>query len=238
MALFVMADPHLSFASGKPMDVFGTRWSDHPQKIADNWKKIVTPADTVVIPGDISWGMSLSEAEEDLRFLHLLPGRKILSKGNHDYWWQTTAKLKQFFEEKGFSTLEILYNNAFSADGFRICGSRGWYSENASPGGADYRKIVLREAGRLRRSLAYPVENGGETLAFLHFPPVFGDFVCRELVDALHEGGVKRCFYGHMHGQYGIPRTFDFEGILFTIVSADYLSFVPYRIFPAENRLS
>lgn len=235
MALFVMADTHLSFATGKPMDIFGSRWTDHPKKIAENWKKLVSPEDTVVIPGDISWGMSLAEAEEDLRFLHLLPGRKILSKGNHDYWWQTSAKLRTFFAEKGFTSLEILYNNALSADGFRICGTRGWYSEAASPGSADYRKIVLREAGRLRRSLSCREAEGEETLAFLHFPPVFGNFVCRELVDALHEGGVRRCFYGHMHGQYGLPRHTEFEGIRFTLVSADYLSFTPYLIRQGEE---
>ena len=240
MALFVLADTHLSFGVKKPMDIFGSRWNDHPERIAENWKKLVAPEDTVVIPGDISWGMSLKEAEEDLRFLHELPGRKILSKGNHDYWWQTTAKLKNFFAEKGFTSLEILYNNALSAEGFKICGTRGWYSENAAPGSVDYQKIVLREAGRLQRSLQDPTaedpsNEGGEKLVFLHFPPVFGDFVCRELVDVLHAEGVNRCYYGHMHGQYNIPRHIYFEEICFTIVAADHLSFVPYLITPEKD---
>lgn len=173
MALFVMADTHLSFATGKPMDIFGSRWTDHPKKIAENWKKLVSPEDTVVIPGDISWGMSLAEAEEDLRFLHLLPGRKILSKGNHDYWWQTSAKLRTFFAEKGFTSLEILYNNALSADGFRICGTRGWYSEAASPGSADYRKIVSPGGGQTSQESFLPGGGGGGNACFPAFSAGF-----------------------------------------------------------------
>ena len=233
MALFALADTHLSLASGKPMDVFGQRWHDHTERIAYFWNKTVGRDDAVVIPGDVSWGMTLGEAEADLAFLDALPGRKILGKGNHDYWWSTASKINKFFSAKGFSTLSLLYNNAYAADGFAVCGSRGWYSDAASPPGTDRKKIVLREAGRLRRSLEAGKALGEkELLAFLHFPPVFGDFVCGELIAVLKEYGVKRCFYGHMHGQYNIPRSFTYDGVEFIIVASDHLQFDPLPILP------
>ncbi len=239
MSLFVLADTHLSLGAGeeKRMDVFGGRWEGYTARLEAAWRQTVSPGDTVVLPGDISWAMTAAGAEEDLRFLHRLPGEKILVKGNHDFWWGTTASVKRFFAESGLSTLHILFNNAYRAEGYRLCGTRGWFTEGAAPGGADYAKIVRREVGRLRASLACEGEEIGaaggearETLAFLHFPPVYGDFVCRELIDALHEGGVRRCYYGHIHRRYDLPRTILFEGIAFTIVSSDYLSFCPMKI--------
>lgn len=232
MALFVLADTHLSWSTHKPMDIFGDRWKNHTEKLAENWCAVVGENDTVVIPGDISWGMTAEEALPDLRFLHDLPGKKIISKGNHDYWWQTTAKLNALFAANGLDSLSILHNNAYLAEGFRICGTRGWFTESAAPGGADYRKLVAREAGRLRLSLETHADFPGETLVFLHFPPVWmpGNYVCREILDVLHQNGIKRCFFGHMHGQYNLPGTVSFEEIDFTLVSADYLSFLPYKI--------
>lgn len=231
MALYVLSDTHLSLSTGKPMDIFGERWKDHTARLSHFWRETVSDSDTVVIPGDISWGMTLEEAVPDLRFLDTLPGKKILSKGNHDYWWATAAKIRATFEKENLTTLSLLFNNAYLVDDLGICGTRGWFSDAACPSGVDRPKIVAREAGRLTRSLEAGKALGAkELVAFLHFPPTLGEFVCRELLDVLHAYGVKRCYYGHMHGQYSIPKEFTFEGISFIISSADYLQFCPLKI--------
>ncbi|MBE6639001.1 MAG: serine/threonine protein phosphatase [Ruminococcaceae bacterium] len=232
MALYTLSDTHLSFQTAKPMDIFGSRWQNHADKIANNWNTLITPEDTVVIPGDITWAMTLDEATEDFRFLSSLPGKKIIGKGNHDYWWQTRKKVEDFFAQNQFNNIILLYGDAYRVEDKIICGTRGWYNDGISPRNCDYQKIVLREAGRLKRSLEAGKALGeGELIAFLHFPPVFGDFICREHLDILHSFEVKRVYYGHIHGVYNIPPRFAFEGIHFTLVSADYLNFVPLRVF-------
>ena len=156
MALYVMADLHLSLTSGKPMDVFGTRWTDHAEKIRKKWNAVVSPEDTVVIPGDISWAASETEAEADFRFISGLPGRKIFGKGNHDFWWTTSAKIRKFLDRTGNAESDILFNNAFLESGFVVTGTRGWYSEpgQMTEKDADFDLIVRRETGRLETSLA------------------------------------------------------------------------------------
>lgn len=231
MALYALSDTHLSHAVDKPMDIFGNRWKDHTERLKYFWEKKITDQDTVVLPGDISWGMTLEEALPDLLFLEKLPGRKIIGKGNHDYWWVTLAKIKKALEQHGASSIELLYNNAFAYEDYALCGSRGWFTENASPSGTDFQKIVSREAGRIERSLLAGKElDKKELLVFLHFPPVMNDFVCKEILEVLHRYDVRRCFYGHMHGQYNIPMTFSYEGIDFSIVAADHLQFDPLLI--------
>ena len=225
MALFALSDTHLSIKVNKPMDVFGFRWDRHQERIRDNWTEAVTVNDTVVIPGDISWGIDFDEAEYDLRFLNELPGKKIIMKGNHDYWWNTVSKMNKFFEGKNFDTISILNNNAIEAGGRIICGTRGWYPDDKSPADSDFEKIVKREAGRLKK---YGEDK--QPIVFTHFPIVFGDYICAPLMDVLHEYGVTDCFYGHIHGVYDIPPTFCFDNIRFTIVSADYLNFKPLLI--------
>lgn len=233
MALYVIADTHLSEQTEKPMDIFGCRWNNWTERLCQSWRAAVCENDTVVIPGDISWGMSLEEAGADLKFLDNLPGKKIIGKGNHDYWWATLRKNEDFFKKEGITTVKHLYNNSFLVEDKVICGCRGWYNdEKISPRNADYDKIVAREAGRLRRSLEsakiYPEDK--ERLVFFHFPPVFGTFVCGELVQILKDYGVKRCYYGHIHGKYDIEQTAEHEGIEFTLISADYLNFRPFAI--------
>lgn len=238
MSLFVLSDTHLSLSSGKPMEVFGPRWEGYVRRIEENWRAVVKKNDTVIVAGDVSWGMSLEEAEADLRFLDSLPGRKLLGRGNHDYWWTTKAKMDRFFGEKGFTTLGILFNNAYKIDRFIVSGTRGWYyDKKTAPEGADFQKIVAREAGRLSLSLAEArklrenAEKEGETgltdVAFFHFPPVFGDFVCRPLVDMLKEHGIKKVYYGHIHSAAFVLPSFEFEGMEFSITSADHLAFTP-----------
>lgn len=237
MALYSIADLHLSHTANKPMDKFGSRWTGHTEKIKTKWSRLVTDTDTVVIPGDISWAMELSEAADDLLFIDSLPGKKIISRGNHDYWWATVTKMKSFLGELGISSIDFLQNNAFFAEGAIIAGSRGWYIEprfqnTQSP--TDYKKIVERECVRLELSLDSAEKlrekhNDSPVLVYLHFPPVFGDFVCRPIVDVMKKHAVKNCFFGHIHGKYSVPQSTVYEGVKMTLISADFLDFIPYR---------
>ena len=232
MALFALSDTHLSSKVNKPMSIFGARWTDHQNKIAESWIQTVTNEDTVVIPGDISWGIDFEEAIDDLKFLDDLPGTKIIMKGNHDYWWNTVSKMTAFFDKESIRTVSILFNNAYEVGGYVICGTRGWYPDVKTPSDADYNKIVNREVGRLKMSIfeGKRFDSGKERIVFMHFPPVFGDYVCRELIDVLHANNIGSCFFGHIHGVYDIPPEFTYEDIRFRIVSADYLNFKPILI--------
>ena len=242
MALFAIADLHLSTAVEKPMDVFGSRWTGYTEKLEKNWRAVVSDDDTVVIPGDVSWAMRLDEAAPDLRFIDSLPGRKIIGKGNHDLWWSTVSKMEDLLGNEGITTVRFLHNNAYLADGRIIAGTRGWFPDQKSQstktaGDADFEKISKREAARLRQSLDAGValrEAEGlpdaEILVFFHFPPAFSDFESRELLDTMREYGVKRCFYGHIHNVYDVPRTDERDSLRLSIISADYLNFIPYLI--------
>ena len=159
MSLFAIADLHLSLGTDKPMDIFGG-WSDYVTKLETNWQNKVRPEDTVVTPGDISWGMNFEQSKKDFEFINKLNGRKIISKGNHDYWWNTKNKMDKFFAENGFDTINILHNNHYSYDGYGICGTRGWISDNGEP--AD-QKVLAREAGRLALSIESAQKAGGLT---------------------------------------------------------------------------
>ena len=233
MSLFALSDTHLSLYNDKPMDVFGNRWQDYANKLDKGWRSVITDKDTVVIAGDVSWGISLEEAKKDLLYIDSLPGQKIISKGNHDYWWSTAAKINAFFEENNITSIRTMHNNAFVIDDVTICGTRGWFSEGKNaPREADYNKIVAREAGRLELSLkeGLKISSSNEIIVFLHFPPVYNDYVCDEIIDVLHRYNIKKVCYGHIHGVYNLPSTFSFDGINFTITSADYLNFVPALI--------
>ena len=234
MSLFVLADTHLSITTNKPMDIFGARWSDHDKRIKREWEAVVTSADTVVIPGDISWGMNFEETREDFLFLDSLPGRKLISKGNHDYWWATKSKQDAFFAANSITTISQLYNNAYKVDGYMVCGSRGWYNDDHNaPKDSDYSKIVAREVGRMELSIkaADDIDPALEKLMFLHFPPVFGDYVCEEIVDCLVRHDIHRCYYGHIHGKYDCESVIRYRDVDFYLVSADYLDFKPMIIY-------
>ena len=215
MSIYSIADLHLSTSVAKPMDIFGYRWQGYTEKIKKRWCALVGEDDTVVVPGDISWAMSLGDALSDFRFIDDLPGKKILGKGNHDFWWTTVTRMRSYLSENGIGSIDFLYNNAFLVEDYVICGSRGWYVEERlqnTSDEVDYKKIVLREAARLEISLTEAArlsENGRfPILCYFHFPPVFNSFVCREIVDVLHAFGVKHCYFGHIHGNYTIPREY------------------------------
>ncbi len=238
MALLVLSDTHLSFADNKPMDVFGRRWQNYTERLKRNWNAVVNKEDTVVIAGDISWAMSHRGAEKDFLFLSELNGTKIILKGNHDYWWTSKKKMDALMTELGIDNIKFLHNNAYICEDFIIAGSRGWYvdeNNKNAPDGAEFDKIVARETIRLELSLkeAFKLkdENDREVIAFLHFPPIMGGFECVPIIELLKSCGIKRCYYGHIHGAYDIPSKFTHEGIDFYITSADFLEFTPLRIF-------
>ncbi len=228
MSLYVLSDTHLSLATDKSMTVF-RGWDDYVARLEKNWRALVTPADTVVIAGDVTWAMTLDEAAEDFRFLQSLPGQKLLFKGNHDYWWCTRRKMDGFFAEQGLDTLRVVHNDAVAVDGrFAVCGTRGWFYDDAEP---DNGKILRREAERLRTSLKAATDTGLEPIVFLHYPPLFDGRECTELTQVLREFPVRRCYYGHVHSA-GIRQAFQGEwgGIRFTLTSCDALSFCPLHI--------
>ena len=227
MALYAIGDTHLSLSSGKPMDVFGGSWTGYVDKLREGFMA-VSQGDTVVVCGDISWGMSLEEAREDLAFLDALPGgRKLLLKGNHDYWWTTAAKMKQFFGENGFSTLDILHNNCHLYGETALCGTRGWFYEEER--GEHSAKIFNRELIRLEASLRAAGER--EKLCFLHYPPLYQGYRCREILELLERYGVRLCCYGHLHGgSHRLAVTGRQGNVEYRLISADYLGFRPVKL--------
>ena len=228
MALYVIADLHLSLGADKPMDVF-PGWKDYVQRLERHWRETVSPEDTVVVAGDISWAMKLEEGERDFAFLPSLPGEKLLLKGNHDYWWSTRSKIDAFFQEKGFSSLHILHNCAYRVGDVAVCGTRGWLYNSES---AEDKKIVAREAGRLLASLADGEKQGGRPLVFLHYPPVYDKMECRELLDILEEKGISDCYFGHIHGQYAARKALVGErrGVRMHLISCDFVDFRPVLV--------
>ena len=241
MSLFVISDLHLSIGDGvnKPMEVFGARWTDYTAKLEKNWRAVVTDEDDVVIAGDISWALKLDEAIPDLKFIDSLPGTKYIGKGNHDFWWSTAKKMNSLFEEHGITTIKFLYNNAYRLDKCVICGSRGWFTDKGQQhvvGEVDYDKIVNREVTRLRLSLNEAVKLRGNDeipiIVFLHFPPVWREFVCPEIIALLKEYNIKECYFGHIHGTYYVPKSFEYDGIRMILTSADFLNFAAMPIFP------
>ena len=227
MALYAIGDFHLSLSGDKPMDVFGDIWKDHAEKIKNAFSTL-NADDVCVLCGDLSWAIGLEEAKEDFRFIDDLPGRKIILKGNHDYWWSTLSKMNTFFSANGFTSIRILNNNSFLYHDMAICGTRGWFFEEET-GSLHDRKMILREAGRLRRSL----ESAGdaEKLVFLHYPPLFQNYICRELTDLLEEFDVKLCCYGHIHAAACRAAFTGWQGgTEYKLVSADHLAFKPLKI--------
>lgn len=228
MALFVIADLHLSLGTDKPMDGF-KGWQDYVSRLEENWRNIVKPEDTVVIAGDISWAMKLEDSLADFTFINSLPGEKIIMKGNHDYWWSTRNKIDNFFAQNGLNTLHILHNGAYRVGDRAICGTRGWLYNSETE---EDKKIVNREVGRLVASLEEGKKLGGELTAFLHYPPVYDIMECREILDTLVEYGVKQCYFGHIHGQYAAKKALvgEYRGVHMHLISCDYVNFCPVLI--------
>lgn len=228
MALFAIADLHLSLGSDKPMDIF-EGWSDYVARLEKNWRGAVTENDTVVIAGDISWAMKLEEAAADFAFIHSLPGKKLILKGNHDYWWTTKSKIDAFLAANGFTSIRIVHNNAYKIGEVGVCGTRGWLYNAES---REDQKIVRREAGRLNASIDDALRQDAEPVVFLHYPPVYDGAECREILDILVSRGIKRCYFGHIHGSQAAKRAVmgEYRGIRLHLISCDYLGFLPVLV--------
>ncbi len=227
MALYAIGDLHLCLGAPKPMDVFGGAWEGYMDKLREGLS-CVQPEDTTVLLGDLSWALSLEEAKADFAWIDRIPGRKIILKGNHDYWWSTAAKFYSFCEGNGFQDQWILNNNHYEYEGYAICGTRGWFFEEERSGEHD-EKVFKRELIRLEASL----QSAGELpkLVFLHYPPRHKGYTCDEILALFEKYQVKRCFYGHLHGaSHGLAMEGLWDGVEYKLVSADKLNFRPYSI--------
>ncbi len=228
MSLFVLGDTHLSFGvPDKPMDIFNG-WENYQTLLEENWRRKVTAEDTVVLAGDISWGMNLEEAKADFAFLHALPGKKIILKGNHDYWWNSMKKMTAFFADHGFDSLQILHNNCYAYEGFGICGTRGWVNMPDEPSDT---KVLAREQQRLKVSLEAAVKQGLKPIVFLHYPPIYWSNCNEPMLELLKEFSVEHCYYGHLHGKSHSRATRGVEdGVHYHLISGDYLHFSPEKV--------
>jgi len=228
LALYAIGDLHLSHGIDKPMDVFGGKWVDYMDKLTQGFK-VLSEDDLCVMCGDISWGISLEESLEDFRYIENLPGKKILIKGNHDYWWTTVSKMKEFFEKNELKSIDILHNNSFNYDDVAICGTRGWLSDDKLTAQQNA-KITARELIRLRASLE-AAKDASKILCFLHYPPRLGNIICDDVISLLNEFGVKDCYYGHLHSEgHRLATRGVHDGINYEIISADYINFTPQRV--------
>ena len=227
MALYAIGDLHLSLGAEKPMDVLGGNWVGYMEKLQQGLS-VIKPEDTTILLGDLSWALDLSGARADFQWINQIPGRKIILKGNHDYWWSTAAKFYKFCQENGFSEQYILNNNHYEYDGWAICGTRGWFFEEERSGEHD-EKVFKRELLRLEASL----KSAGEMpkMVFLHYPPRYKGYQCDEILELLQKYEVRRCFYGHLHGpSHKLAMEGLWDGIEFRLVSADFLDFQPFLV--------
>ena len=225
MAIYVIADLHLSFSQDKPMSIFGENWEGHSEKIKNNWISKVKPEDTVVLPGDFSWAMYLQDTYKDFEYLNSLQGKKLLLKGNHDYWWTTVTNMRNFLEENKFKNIDFIYNNSYLVENKILTGTRGWNlldTENSS-------KMIKRESIRLQLAIEDGIKKYGddkEIIVFMHYPPISNTNKKSDFLKILKQYDIKRCYYGHLHGkshQDAVEGIVD--GIEFKLISADYLNF-------------
>lgn len=227
MSLYAIADLHLSLSSGKPMNIF-PGWDNHVERLEKNWQATVSPEDTVVVPGDISWAINFDEAKADFDFINRLNGHKVIMKGNHDYWWNSMAKMNRFLDENGFDTITIVHNNYYPYGEYGICGTRGWIKDTEEPADA---KVLAREAGRLEASIKAALADGKKPIVFLHYPPIFANDYNREILDVLFRYDIKNCYYGHLHGnahRYAVCGEVD--GINYQLIAGDFVQFCPKLI--------
>lgn len=227
MALYAIGDLHLCLGAPKPMDVFGGAWVGYMEKLKEGMK-CITPADTTVLCGDLSWALGLEESGEDFAWINEIPGRKIILKGNHDYWWSTANKFYKFCQSKGFENMYILNNNCYEYEGIAICGTRGWFFEEERHGQHDA-KVFNRELMRLEASLKAAGQK--EKIAFLHYPPRYRGYTCEPIIELMQKYDVRRCFYGHLHGDsHKLAMEGLWDGIEYRLVASDYIGFQPFTV--------
>ena len=229
MALYAMGDLHLCLGAPKPMDVFGGAWVGYMDKL-EKGVSVIGPGDTTVLLGDLSWALDLEQAKADFAWIDKIPGKKIILKGNHDYWWSTASKFYKFCEENGFENLYVLNNNSYEYQDWSICGTRGWFFEEERSSPHD-EKVFKRELIRLETSLK-TAENRTK-IVFLHYPPVYKGYICEEIIALLKQYDVRTCYYGHLHGaSHGLAVEGCWDGIEYKLVAADKLDFRPHIVIP------
>jgi predicted phosphohydrolase len=227
MALYTIGDLHLCLGAPKPMDVFGGKWVGYMEKL-ESGLSCITADDTLVLCGDLSWALGLENAYADFAWIDRIPGRKIILKGNHDYWWSTAAKFYKFCKVNGFSDQLILNNNCYEYNGWAICGTRGWFFEEEKSGAHDA-KVFNRELMRLEASLKAAGDK--PKMVFLHYPPRYRGYECREIIELLERYGVSKCFYGHLHSDsHKLAIEGIYGGVEYRLVASDYTNFTPVKV--------
>ena len=230
MSIYAIGDLHLSFANPKPMNIFGNNWNNHEEKIKLDWISKVKEEDTVVLPGDFSWAMNLKDTKKDFEYINNLPGKKIMSKGNHEYWWTTVTNIKNFLKENNFSNIDFLYNNSIEVEDKLICGTRGW---NLNLESETSNKIITREEIRLENSIQDAINKNldKEIIVFMHYPPIIKQNLNTGFFKILKKYNIQRCYYAHLHGN-SIKEALNgvYDGIEFKLVSADGLDFKLLKI--------
>lgn len=234
MSIYTIGDLHLSFKENKPMSIFGDNWEEHEEKIRRSWIESVKENDLVILPGDFSWATYLKDTDKDFEYLNSLPGKKLLLKGNHDYWWTTVTSMRNFLKENEFKNIDFIYNNAYEFENCIIVGTRGWTQSEE----AEDMKLLKREAARLELSIKSGINEYGnekEITAFIHYPPITYANISKnetnEFIKLMQKYKVKKCFYGHLHSA-SVKEAVEGEyfGINFKLVSADGLDFKLYKI--------
>lgn len=224
MSIYAIADLHLAFGINKPMDIFGKNWEGHVEKIRLDWKEKVKPDDIVLLPGDFSWAMYLENTYLDFEYLNQLPGKKILLKGNHDYWWTTLTSMRKYLKENKFNNIDFLYNNSYEYGDYIICGTRGWSNlENA-----ENKKMLKREKNRLILSLQDGIKRFGDKkiIVCMHYPPFNELQEEYNFINVMKQYNVEKCIYGHLHGKsHKEAKEGIIEKIDFKLVSSDYTNF-------------
>lgn len=221
MMIYTIGDLHLSHQVNKPMNIFGSLWESHEEQVRKNWSFVVKEDDVIIMPGDFSWATYLEQAEDDFKFLGSLPGEKIMLKGNHDYWWETVTRMKNFLSKIEVENIEFLYNNSFNRGGKCFCGTKGWDSKEEKD-----EKIINREITRFKLSIESLSGNCDETVAVFHYPPDENI----ELMEIMKTNSIKKCIYGHKHGLSDEPKRYKKDGIEFINASADQIGFTPVAI--------
>ena len=229
MAIYTIGDLHLSFGNPKPMNIFGENWNNHEEKIKKDWMEKVKPEDTVIHPGDFSWAMYLKDTVKDFEYLNGLPGKKIMLKGNHEYWWTTITSMKKFLQEHNFQDIDFIQNNSIEVEDKIICGTRGWSLLNERT--LNEQRLIDREALRLELSIKSALNKEKEIIVFMHYPPVIKQNINTEFMKVLKKYDIKRCYYAHLHSK-SIDDAVEglVYGVNFKLVSADALNFKLLKI--------
>ena len=234
MSIYTIGDLHLSFKENKPMSIFGDNWEGHEEKIKNDWIENVKEEDLVVIPGDFSWSTYLKDTDSDFNYLNSLPGKKLLLKGNHDYWWTTVTRMRDFLKQNEFENIDFIYNNAYEFENCIIAGTRGWSQTEEN----EDKRLLKREAIRLELSIQNGINTYGDNkkiIIFMHYPPINNSNITKneanEFIRIMQKYKIKKCFYGHLHSN-SIKEAVEGKhfGINFKLVSADGLDFKLYKI--------